>query len=154
MNLWLTLHVLGAILFIGNIIITAFWKVSADWSGNPHIIVVAARSVLRADLFFTLPGISLLLLSGHMMIEEQGYSLWQWSWLSASYLMFLISGILWLTILLPAQRKMLQLAQHSRTSGAVCDDYRRTSRRWNIAGTIATVLPLLVLLLMVVKRLP
>ncbi|CAM4486771.1 DUF2269 family protein [Paenibacillus tarimensis] len=154
MNLWLVLHLIGAVLFIGNILITAFWKVSADRSGNPDVIVLATRSVIRADLVFTLPGISLLLFSGHMMIEERGYSLWEWSWLTAAYLLFLTSGILWLGVLVPAQRQMLRLAQQSFTSGILCDDYRLASRRWNIGGTAATVLPLLVLLLMVVKQLP
>ncbi|MGO4542398.1 hypothetical protein [Paenibacillus sp. 2TAB19] len=38
MNLWLTLHLVGVVVFVGNIIIAAFWKVRADLSKNPAVI--------------------------------------------------------------------------------------------------------------------
>jgi uncharacterized membrane protein len=39
------LHVLGVILMVGSVIITANWKGMADRSRDPHIIAHAQRSV-------------------------------------------------------------------------------------------------------------
>ena len=55
------LHVLGVILLIGNVTITAFWKVFADRSNDPLVIAEAQRIVILADWFFTLAGIVLIL---------------------------------------------------------------------------------------------
>jgi len=35
MTLWLFLHIAGCVLFLGNIITAAFWKVRADLKGDP-----------------------------------------------------------------------------------------------------------------------
>ena len=34
-------HIAGAVLLLGNIIVTAWWKVMADRTGNPSIIAFA-----------------------------------------------------------------------------------------------------------------
>ncbi|MGE7053268.1 DUF2269 family protein, partial [Paenibacillus glucanolyticus] len=34
MTLWLFLHIAGCVLFLGNIITAAFWKVRADLKGD------------------------------------------------------------------------------------------------------------------------
>jgi len=59
--LWLkSLHLLGVILFLGNIIIAGWWKAMADRTKNPVIIAFAQRQVSLTDWFFTFGG-SLLL---------------------------------------------------------------------------------------------
>lgn len=44
-----SLHLLGVILFVGNIIVTGWWKVMADRTGNPAIIAFAQRQVTLTD---------------------------------------------------------------------------------------------------------
>mgnify|MGYP006910914280 CR=1 FL=1 len=41
--LYKSLHLLGVILFMGNIIITGWWKVMADRTGNRSIILFGQR---------------------------------------------------------------------------------------------------------------
>ena len=50
------LHVLGVIIFLGNIIVTAFWKVLADRTKNCTIISYSQRLVTYTDIVFTLTG--------------------------------------------------------------------------------------------------
>ena len=69
----LALHILSAVVFLGNIITAAFWKVRADRSGNLEAIAATARSVSLADLFFTLPGLAGLLITGVMMMGVTGW---------------------------------------------------------------------------------
>ena len=37
-NTWLVLHILGVVIFLGNIIVTAVWKVLADRTRNPAVV--------------------------------------------------------------------------------------------------------------------
>jgi uncharacterized membrane protein len=58
------------------------------------------------------------------------------------------SGLIWLCVLVPIQLKQRTLLKNSTT---LSDDYWRLSRIWQIAGAIATVLPLPIVYLMVTK---
>lgn len=151
MKVYLFLHVLGAILFIGNIIATAFWKTTSDSTGDPRTIHRTSRLILLADYSFTLTGISMLLIFGHLLMHEAGYDLFEWSWLSASYLLFVVSGIIWVAILLPIQRKMVQSSKIGLESGRIPESYYRYSKLWSVFGIVSILLPLVTLFLMVVK---
>jgi len=50
------LHVLGAVLFVGNIIVTAVWKGMADRNGRPEVVGFAQRPVTLTDWIFTFGG--------------------------------------------------------------------------------------------------
>jgi uncharacterized membrane protein len=54
MNVWLTLHLIGVVIFVGNIVTAAFWKVRADLLKNPSIIHSTVKNVMLSDYVFTL----------------------------------------------------------------------------------------------------
>ena len=58
------MHSAGAVLLLGNIIVTAWWKVMADRTGNPSIIAFAQRQVTLTDFAFTAVGVILLVVAG------------------------------------------------------------------------------------------
>lgn len=151
MNGYLTLHVLGAILFVGNIVTAALWKTMADRSGNPAVIHQAARNVMLADWAFTVPGLVLLVVSGSLMAERGGYALDGLNWLTLSLILFGLSGAIWLAALIPLQRRMIRLSEEALRTGVPSESYRKASRNWAIFGTAATLLPIVILYLMVSK---
>lgn len=151
MNIWLTLHLVGVLLAVGNIVTAAFWKVRADLSGNPAVIHYGARNVMLADYVFTIPGLILIVVSGGIMAEQAGFPLSGFNWLTLSLLLFAITGVIWGIILIPLQRKMIQISAECLTEGKVSKAYRDASRTWAIYGTIATLLPITILYLMVMK---
>ena len=55
-------HLLGVVLFLGNIILTAVWKTLADQTREPRTIAYAQRLVTVTDWAFTLGGIVLILI--------------------------------------------------------------------------------------------
>src|SRR4029450_6781241 len=55
------IHLLGVVLFLGNIIVTAVWKALADQTREPRTIAYAQRLVAVTDWIFTLGGIVLIL---------------------------------------------------------------------------------------------
>jgi uncharacterized membrane protein len=130
------LHVLAAILFVGNVIVTGVWsavmfrqRVGSDFRG-------AARAIVITDWIFTLGGAALLVASGVLLAAGRGYPLWATRWIRDAMLGLGLSTGVWLLVLVPAQRRMLQLGPEADA------ELRRVYGRWNIAGWFATV-PLL-----------
>ena len=147
----LALHILAAVVFVGNIITAAFWKTRADRSGNLETIAITARSLLQADYIFTAPGIVVLLVTGIWMVGLRDWAGFQEPWLGGSFVLLIITGIIWLVVLLPQQRRMVRLAQEGADAGELSPDYRSASRIWSMFGGVATLLPVLILFLMVFK---
>ena len=86
-SILLLFHVLASIIFIGNNITGAFWKVRADKTGNVDIISNSAKALLRADYQFTLPSLIVLFVTGVWM---GGLSVWerfQEIWLGSSFVL-------------------------------------------------------------------
>ena len=149
----LALHILAAVVFIGNIITAAYWKVRADRSGNLETIAITARSLLQADYVFTAPGIVVLLVTGIGMVgmSAGGWARFQEPWLELSFALLIITDIIWLAVLLPQLRRMVRLARDGADAGALDPEYHKASRIWSMFGGIATLLPILILLLMVFR---
>ncbi|MDK2123859.1 DUF2269 family protein [Parachitinimonas caeni] len=143
-----SLHILGACLFIGNIIVSAFWKVMADRTGDYAIIRFATRLVNLTDGVFTGLGVALLLGSGHFMATALPGGINQ-PWIIWSYVVFGISGGLWLLVLVPVQIKQSRLLAAS--NGRIPAEYSRLARIWSVVGTLATLIPLPAIFWMVAK---
>jgi uncharacterized membrane protein len=150
--LWLkTLHVLGAVLFLGNIIVTGWWKFMADRTLNPQIIAFAQRQVTLTDYVFTAGGAALLLASGWGNAALHGMEIHSMRWLTWGFWLFTISGVIWVTILIPVQTKQIAMAKSFADGAEIPQEYWRLCKRWNFWGALATLLPLLNLYWMVFK---
>lgn len=150
-NILLAIHILAAVIFMGNIITAAFWKTRADRSGSLEAIALTTRAVLQTDYIFTGPGIVLLLITGIWMVGLTGWDRFQELWLGSSLVLLIITAIIWLGILLPLQIRLARLAREGAAGGALDPSYRRSSRQWDMFGGIATLLPVVILFLMVLK---
>ncbi|WP_034298384.1 DUF2269 family protein [Herbaspirillum sp. RV1423] len=144
-----TLHVLGVVLFLGNIIVTAFWKVMADRTRDLAVIRFAMRVTNWADVFFTFGGIVLLAIAGQAMAAQTG--MLQLSWLHWAYGLFAATGVLWVGILLPVQVAQARLLAPLQRDSEIPSRYWRLSLLWGAAGSAATLLPLAIVWLMTAK---
>jgi len=146
------LHILGAVLFLGNIIVSAMWVAQARRAGDAAVLHFAATSVMRADWLFTLPGIVLILVTGLLAAGRWG-GFPGTAWVELALTLLIVSGVIWLGVLLRLQRQMIRLTAQAVSSGGAVVDERIESvlRRWIIWGGIATLLPLISLVLMVFK---
>lgn len=144
-----SLHVFGVCLFIGNIIVSAVWKVMADRTGNFAVVRFATRLVNVTDLLFTGLGVALLLVTGHLLAGYYGGVVSQ-AWILWSYILFGISGAIWLFVLVPIQFKQARLLR-AASRETIPDEYHRLARMWSVAGTIATLIPLPAIYLMISK---
>ena len=147
------LHVLGVVLLIGNVTVTAVWKVFADRTRSAPVVAFAQRLVTYTDWTFTTGGVALLMAGGYGMAATARIPVFSTVWLGASQAMFVISGLIWLCILVPTK---IQQSRQTRTftseSVSIPQAYWTLSRRWLIWGVLGT-LPLLVALYLMVAKL-
>jgi hypothetical protein len=73
------LHILGAIIFVGNIIVTAVWLVLAEQTRDKMTLHFASKAVNWADVCFTAPGVLLLLRTykGEEKLQPQKMVSWE-----------------------------------------------------------------------------
>ena len=147
------LHVLGVILLVGNVTVTSVWKVFADRSGAPATIAFAQRLVTGTDWAFTGGGALLVMVGGYGMVLESGLAPFGTGWMLWSQVAFLVSGILWLAVLLPIQVRQARLTRRHAADRAMPGAYRALSRRWLVWGVTATV-PLAAALWMMLAKAP
>jgi len=145
------IHVFGVVLFVGNIITAALWKTRADRSGDLATVAFAKRTVAAADRVFTVPGIVLILLGGYAMAFRQPFPLRGLHWLEWGQGLFYLSALIWLFVMVPAQRRLVALSEAGRLTGSLDQEFASVSRRWAMWGGIATLLPLIVLYMMITK---
>jgi uncharacterized membrane protein len=147
---WVGIHVLGIVVFLGNLIVTAVWKTLADRTRDPGVIAYAQRLVTVTDIAFTATGAALITVSGFVLASDWG-GVGGPSWLTLGFALFGVSALIWLTILVPTQARQARLARAFSRGGTVPDRYWRLSLRWYVFGSIATVLPLANVFVMALK---
>lgn len=137
-------------LFMGNIIITGWWKNMADATKNPQIIAFAQRQVTLTDYIFTFGGILILAIAGftNVYLHEISYSI---PWLKNGVIYFLLSGLIWLFILIPVQAKQAKMSRTFAENNEIPASYWQLCTIWNIFGLLAIFLPLATVYFMVMK---
>ena len=132
------LHVVAAILFVGNVIVTGIWTAIFFRARLTHDFRVAARAIVFTDWLFTVGGGALLTITGVSLAMGRGYPVWGTSWIRQAIVALGISTVMWLVLLVPAQRIMLRAVSNDAEDARLVRAYAR----WNVAGWTATV-PLL-----------
>lgn len=146
--IWKLLHVIAAIIFIGNITIAPFWKAAADRSKDRLRIADTMKNIIRADRFFTMPSVTVLIVFGFGAQMTFGYPI-ETPWILWGLIMVVVSGVVFMTKVVPLQKKMYSLASDENKFN--WEEYRKLSKEWNIWGSIATIAPYIALVLMVLK---
>jgi uncharacterized membrane protein len=145
-----SVHLLGVTIFLGNIIVTAVWKMLADQTNSPPVVAYAQRLVTITDFSFTAFGVILILVSGIIMATDIG-SMSDVFWLFWGWWVSIASGIIWVFILIPIQVKQSMLAKEFTSQNEIPEKYWRLSKYWAVFGIIATILPFVNLYFMIFK---
>ena len=146
-----SLHILGVIIFMGNIIVTAWWKTMADRTRDPVIIRFAQRQVTLTDYVFTAGGAALLLVGGIANAALHDIDYLGVRWLAWGYWLFIMSGVIWAAVLIPVQIKQARLARQFTPGCVIPDRYWALGRIWTGFGLLATIIPLANIYWMVFK---
>jgi len=145
------IHVLAVIVFVGNITVGIFWKLYADRTRNPQIIAHTVDGIIRADRIFTIPAIIVLLIGGFGAAATAQLNPLTTGWILWGLGFFIVAGICF-GPLSRTQRTLRDLAQQAAQSGTMdWARYEQLSNRWRLFGSIATIAPILAVVVMVLK---
>ncbi len=153
MYLWMKLlHILGVVMFVGNITTGVFWHWHAERTRNPRLLAHAMDGVIQSDRFFTVPGVVLIIATGVVAAIHAGFPLLGTPWILWALILLSVSGLVFMFRLAPLQRKLRDFAQAGAASGSFdFDAYSRLAMQWKVWGMVATLAPLLALGVMVLK---
>lgn len=126
------LHIAGAVLLLGNVVVTGLWAAFLYRRRNVLPFRQVAKAILWADIWFTLGGGTLLVFSGIQLILLRGLPFWETRWLVNGVGALALSTLLWLVVLLPDQVRLARLDE--RDDAAL----RRVFLRWSAVGWTAT----------------
>ena len=135
-NTLIAIHLISVVLLLGVGTGSAFYKFMADRSGNLEVILHTNKMVVLADWLFTTPSAILQPLTGVMLMNLMGVSLWT-PWLLTSIILYIVAGVLWLVaIYLQIRMKNMALLaqQEERFLG---EDYFRLVNYWIWLGVFS-----------------
>lgn len=140
------LHVLGAVLLLGNVVVTGVWSALLYRARREVGFRSIARGILWTDLAFTLVGGILLTLTGVLMARASGLPIFATPWVRHGAYLLGASTLLWLVFLLPDQFRM------DKVDPSDDAQFRRLFLRWSLIGWFSTALLFGALWVMVTKR--
>jgi uncharacterized membrane protein len=146
-----TIHVIGTVLLIGNVTVTAVWKVFADRTRNAPVIAFAQGLVTITDFGLTCSGIVLIMIGGYGAAYLTGQHPFGTSWLILGQMLFAASGAIWVLILIPIQIRQARSVRAFTATGGVPEQYWQDCRRWLFWGIVAT-LPLVASVFVMVAK--
>jgi uncharacterized membrane protein len=148
----LAVHVVGAAMLIGNAIVMAVWLSIAGFAGDDAAKRRAALAVNVGDVWFTVPGVALLLGNGVAMVFERygGVSAFTTTpFIAAGLVLLTLTGMVWAARLVPTQQTLLRISEAAGPLDQVA--FRSALTRWSAWGVVATVLPIVAVIVMTTK---
>ena len=145
------MHIAAATIFFANAVVGMIWERRSLATGNPQIVLFTYNTVTFLDSLLSSPLIILTLIGG-LSLSFQFGELMQIGWLSVSFLLFLLSGLVWVITDIPTQYKVKRLIASIQPEDQTlpAELVRIMKLRWWIG--IAGVLPLVVVFVLMVYK--
>jgi len=145
------LHILSVVVFLGNIITGAFWKVHADLTGDLRARAQALDGIIKADRWFTVPGVLMIVATGVSMALISHLPMLSTLWIVAALALFGVSGLAFGIAVGPLQKKLLANVRAGIAGHWDETQYTALSRSWTLWGIVATAAAVVALFFMVMK---
>lgn len=147
----LFVHIVAVTLFFANAVLGMIWESRSLASGRKDVILHTYSTVAWLDARLSSPLIILSVVAGLMLGFIMG-DLWQIGWLSTGFILFLLSGVVWVLSDIPTQYKVKRLmAALDPSDGTLPAELTRLLKlRWWIS--LAGVAPLVVVFALMVYK--
>ena len=139
------LHIIGVILFMGNMIVGPIWFMYAYFSKDKALLKFAGKLLELTDIYLTVPGVALTVLNGLFLASVYGGTKHQ-PWLFYSIILLFVMWALSIPLIY-LQEKMYQ-SLDKEVDIKIIDTLLI---RWGILGTIVMIPPSVMFYLMIVK---
>jgi uncharacterized membrane protein len=141
-------HLLGGVLLFSGILMSLWFKGAADKSANMSLISFSQTQSLWVGYSVILGGVGLLVVTG-LMRAEVNYL--QIPWLAWGFWLFVLTGLIWVLLILPIQLKQRQLIRESSSLAALPSVYKTLNRLWYGLTLLELVLHLFIAYLMIYR---
>ncbi len=145
-NVHKVLHIVGVVIFMGNMIAGPIWLMLAWFTGDQKLLAFAARTLGQADMVLTVPGVQLTLWNGIYMASVHG-GVMKAPWLREAMYLLIATSIVSTTLVLYCQEKFIHVAQEQDSAATL-----KWLLIWSFWGTLVGVPFSLVAWLMVNKQ--
>ncbi|HRG65460.1 MAG TPA: DUF2269 family protein [Saprospiraceae bacterium] len=140
------LHILGVVIFMGNMIVGPVWFSYAFYSKDAHVLKFAAKLLQQTDLYLTIPGVALTVLNGLCLSSVYGGSQSQ-PWLLHSIYLILTMWVLSVPLVFLQEKLFLTIETEAQNEAKI----NRLLIRWSILGSLVMIPPSIIFYWMVVK---
>jgi uncharacterized membrane protein len=147
----LFVHIAAATLFFANAVVGMFWESRSLASGRKEVILHTYATVAWLDARLSSPLIILSLVSGLSLGFMMG-ELWEIGWLSLGFVLFLLSGLIWVASDIPTQYRVKRLMAALDPADSTLPEelVRLFKLRWWVG--LAGVAPLVVVFALMVYK--
>jgi len=139
------LHIIGVVLFMGNMIVGPIWFMYAYLSKDKTLLKFAAKLLELTDIYLTIPGIALTIINGLYLASVYGGTKNQ-PWLFYSIILLFVMWALSIPLIC-LQEKMYQSLDKEFDLKII----NTLLIRWSILGTFVMIPPSVIFYLMIVK---
>lgn len=145
------IHIAAVTIFFANAVVGMIWERRSLATGSKQIVLFTYNTVTLLDSMLSSPLIIFSLIGGLSLSVRLG-ELMQIGWLSVSFLLFLLSGLVWVITDIPTQYKVKRLIASIQPEDQTlpADLVRIMKLRWWIG--IAGVLPLVAAFVLMVYK--
>ena len=144
------IHIIAAVIFLGNITLAPFWKKRAEESKDRIKLAHTFKNIIMADRYFTMPGVTVLIIIGIGGALHGGFNLIETGWIFWSIILILISSAAFMAKVVPLQKKIFALTNDENKFS--WDEYKKLAKQWSIWGWLATITPWIALIMMVMRH--
>lgn len=142
------LHVLGAVLFLGNVVTQVAWLDGAFRTKNPATVRASMKTLSTTDLLFMGPGMFLVVANGAILAQTWG-GVERFSWMLGALLLFGVWGVISMPLTV-IQLKMVK-ALDATPDDKLMDALGARSKALGALTALMLAIPIVILILMVVK---
>lgn len=145
------IHIAAATIFFANAAVGMIWERKSLKAGNKEVILFTYKTVTFLDSLISSPLIILSLFGGLSLSFRLG-DLMQIGWLSVSFLLFLLSGLVWVITDIPTQYKVKRLITGIQPEDQTLPVELIRIMKLRLRIGIIGVLPLVVIFLLMVYK--
>jgi len=149
------LHVVGAVLLIGDLAYSGFWFGRAVKRGDASLRSYVLATMAWTSKTWALPAIAINLLTGLALIHFRGTPMATALWLWIAVVLYVVMSGLWHGILIPTRKKMAAMIGEPEKGGksgaaaGAAGDFDAMARAWLQVNALTVLLVFVILVLMI-----
>ena len=147
----LFVHIISVTIFFANAVVGMLWEHRSLSSGRTDVILHTYDTVAWLDARFSSPLIIIAVTSGVILTLILG-DIWKIGWLLLAFILFILSGTIWIVSDIPTQYRVKKLMSNLAPSAEALPDELMRLLRLRLKISLAGVIPLVAVFFLMVYK--